>query len=231
MLRTWSVHACAFVASGSGQAVSSQLNNLAQATFWDPELNLVDFPGNPSSSLLCFPSSSSSSSAPSSSSSSSNNNNNTSSSSSSSSSSSPINPSSSTSSPTPTHQIVIDLDNTVQDSPDAIKAEVTELLSQNVTVTGVEVVVDSSTGQVVQVVVNISATQDQAQALVNNILSSSKEESCAAGVLCRITDVYLDSLTSGAWAAQLSTMLLVGLLLLAATPTPTSHLGEPCLKE
>ena len=136
-----------------------------------------------------------------------------SSSTSSSSSSSSTSLASTTSHPDPTHQIVIDLDGPVPGSPDEVKAEVVAL-GQDVTVTGVEVVVDPSTGLVVQVVVNISATQDQAQALVDNILASSNDQNCAAGVLCRVTDVNLTDLTSTAWTAHLHALLLLLVVLL-----------------
>ena len=85
----------------------------------------------------------------------------------------PISSSSSSSTPPPTHQISIALDGSVVINAtvtvDQIKQQVVQVLANQVAVVEVEVVVDEATNKVVKVVVVISGTDTQAQAVVDFI--------------------------------------------------------------
>ena len=118
---------------------------------------------------------------------------------------------SSSSTPPPTHQISIALDGSVviNATVDQIKQQVVQSLANQVAVVEVEVVVDEATNKVVKVVVVISGTDTQAQAVVDFIKQQGQAEHCAAGVLCSATDVFLAALTSAGLLPHLCTWLLL----------------------
>ena len=82
-------------------------------------------------------------------------------------------------------------------------------MANQVAVVEVEVVVDEATNKVVKVVVVISGTDTQAQAVVDFIKQQGQAEHCAAGVLCSATDVFLAAQTSAGLLPHLCTWLLL----------------------